>query len=101
MCRLRRLSELDARQGGPSASYCVLVLAKGTFPAEMETRPDEVLDELPAAGSKYREIDEIRPAYIDDSVPEVPGMPFELPPLLRRKAPRQLPRLSADGAQSF
>jgi hypothetical protein len=57
-----------------------VVFAKGTFPAEMETKPNEVLDELPTAGSKYKEISEIRPAYIDDNVPEVPDTPFEFPP---------------------
>ncbi len=59
----------------------MLVFAKGAFPAEMETKPNEVdEDELRAAVSKYWEIDEIRPAHIHANVPQVPGMPFEFPP---------------------
>ena len=69
------------RAAAPGASYYVLVFAKGAFPAEMETKPNEVdEDELRAAVSKYWEIDEIRPAYIHASVHPVPGAPFEFPP---------------------
>jgi SAM-dependent methyltransferase len=69
------------RAAAPGASYYVLVFAKGAFPAEMETKPNEVdEDELRAAVSKYWEIDEIRPAYIHANVPEIPGAPFEFPP---------------------
>ncbi len=39
----------------------MLAFAKGAFPAEMETKPNEVgEDELRAAVSKYFQIDEIR-----------------------------------------
>ena len=69
------------RAAAPGASYYVLVFAKGAFPAEMETKPNEVdEEELRAAVSKYWEIDEIRPAYIHANIPQVPGMPFEFPP---------------------
>lgn len=69
------------RAAAPGASYYALVFAKGAFPAEMETKPNEVdEDELRAAVSKYWDIDEIRPAYIHANVPQIPGMPFEFPP---------------------
>ncbi len=69
------------RAAAPGASYYVLVFAKGAFPAEMETKPNEVdEDELRAAVSKYWEIDEIRPAYIHANVPQVPDAPIEMPP---------------------
>ena len=58
------------RAAAPGASYYVLVFAKGAFPAEWETKPNEVdEDELRAAVSKYWEIDEIRPAYIHANIP--------------------------------
>ena len=61
------------RSAAPGASYYVLVFAKGAFPAEWETKPNEVdEDELRAAVSKYWEIDEIRPAYIHANIPQVP-----------------------------
>ncbi len=69
------------RAAAPGANYYVLVFAKGAFPAEMETKPNEVdEDELRAAVSKYWEIDEIRPSYIHASIPQVPDLPFEFPP---------------------
>jgi SAM-dependent methyltransferase len=69
------------RAAAPGASYFVLVFAKGAFPAEMETGPNEVdEDELRAAVSKYWEIDEIRPAYIHANIPQIPDAPFEFPP---------------------
>lgn len=68
------------RAAAVGASYFVLVFAKGAFPAEMETGPNEVdEDELRAAVSKYWEIDEIRPAYIHANIPEISGAPFEFP----------------------
>ena len=61
------------RAAAPGASYYVLVFAKGAFPAEWETKPNEVdEDELRAAVGKYWEIDEIRPAYIHANVPPAP-----------------------------
>jgi SAM-dependent methyltransferase len=69
------------RAAAPGASYYVLVFAKGAFPAEMETGPNEVdEDELRAAVSKYWEIDEIRPAYIHANIPQVSNAPFDFPP---------------------
>jgi SAM-dependent methyltransferase len=71
------------RAAAPGASFYVLVFAKGAFPAEMQTKPNEVdKDELRAAVSKYWEIDEIRPAYIHANVPQVlpADAAFEFPP---------------------
>jgi SAM-dependent methyltransferase len=66
------------RAAAPGAKYYVLVFAKGAFPAEMDTKPNEVdEDELRAAVSKYWEIDEIRAAYIHANIPRAPGSPFE------------------------
>lgn len=70
------------RASAPGAHYYVLVFAKGAFPAELETKPNEVdEDELRAAVSKYWEVDEIRPAFIHANAMAVPAdVPFELPP---------------------
>ncbi len=73
------------RAAAPGATYYVLVFAKGAFPAELETKPNEVdEDELRAAVSRYWEIDEIRPAFIHANVPaippQMPGPPIEFPP---------------------
>ena len=69
------------RAAAPGANYYVLVFAKGAFPAEMETGPNQVdEDELREAVSKYWQIDEIRPAYIHANIPRVPNAPFEFPP---------------------
>ncbi|WKG03126.1 class I SAM-dependent methyltransferase [Mycolicibacterium sp. HK-90] len=70
------------RASAPGASYYVLVFAKGAFPAELETKPNEVTeDELRAAVSKYWEVDDIRPAFIHANAMAVPAdVPFELPP---------------------
>ena len=58
------------RAAAPGAGYYVLVFAKGAFPAEWDSKPNEVdEDELRAAVSKYWEIDEIRPAYIHANIP--------------------------------
>jgi SAM-dependent methyltransferase len=64
------------RAAAPGAKYYILVFAKGAFPADLETKPNEVdEDELRAAVSRYWEIDEIRPAAIHANVPNMPGMP--------------------------
>ena len=64
------------RAAAPGASYFVLVFAKGAFPEEWETKPNEVdEEELRAAVSKYWEIDEIRPAYIHANIPPIPDGP--------------------------
>lgn len=69
------------RAAAPGAGYFVLVFAKGAFPAEMETKPNEVdEDELRAAVSKYWEVDEIRPSFILSNVVNIPNAPFEFPP---------------------
>ncbi|OSC40208.1 class I SAM-dependent methyltransferase [Mycobacterium decipiens] len=73
------------RAAAPGASYFVLVFAKGAFPEELETKPNEVdEDELRAAVSKYWDIDEIRPAFIHANVPAFPpqpdGPPIQFPP---------------------
>ncbi len=68
------------RAAAPGAGYFVLVFAKGAFPAEMETKPNEVdEDELRAAVSKYWEVDEIRPSFILSNVVNIPDAPFEFP----------------------
>jgi SAM-dependent methyltransferase len=69
------------RAAAPGASYFILVFAKGAFPAELETKPNEVdEDELRAAVSQYWEIDEIRPAAIHAKALDIPDAPFEMPP---------------------
>ena len=69
------------RAAAPGAGYFVLVFAKGAFPAEMETKPNEVdEDELRAAVSRYWEIDEVRPAYIHANIHKISNVPFEFPP---------------------
>ena len=61
------------RAAADGASYFVLVFAKGAFPGEWETKPNEVdEDELRAAVSKYWQVDEIRPAYIHANIPPAP-----------------------------
>ena len=69
------------RAAAPGARYYALVFAKGAFPAELETKPNEVdEDELRSAVSKYFEIDEIRPARIHSHKPESPDMPAGVMP---------------------
>jgi SAM-dependent methyltransferase len=64
----------------PGARYYILVFAKGAFPAELETKPNEVdEDELRDAVSKHWEIDEIRPAAIHANPLVIPDAPFEMP----------------------
>jgi SAM-dependent methyltransferase len=71
----------------PGAGYFVLVFAKGAFPGEWETKPNEVdEDELRAAVSKYWEIDEIRPAYIHANIPA--DAPAGFPPHARDEKDR-------------
>lgn len=68
------------RAAAPGASLFILVFAKGAFPAELETKPNEVdEDELRAAVSKYWEIDEIRPAFILSNPVNIPDAPLEFP----------------------
>jgi SAM-dependent methyltransferase len=61
----------------PGASYFVLVFAKGAFPVELDTKPNEVdEDELRSAVSKYWEVDDIRPAFIHANMPTGPDGPI-------------------------
>jgi SAM-dependent methyltransferase len=61
------------RAAADGANYFVLVFAKGAFPAEWETKPNEVdEDELRDAVSKHWQVDEIRPAFIHANVPPAP-----------------------------
>ena len=58
------------RASADGAAFFILVFAKGAFPAEWETKPNEVdEDELRDAVSKYWQIDEIRPAFIHANIP--------------------------------
>lgn len=69
------------RAAAPGASYYVLVFAKGAFPAELETKPNEVDEyELRDAVAAHWTVDDVRPAFIHANVPTGPGAPFELPP---------------------
>lgn len=69
------------RAAAPDAVFYVLVFAKGAFPADAQTKPNEVdEDELRTAVGNYWVVDEIRPAYICNAEFRVPGAPFELPP---------------------
>lgn len=64
------------RAAAPGAHLFVLVFAKGAFPPELQTKPNEVdEDELRAAVSKYWVVDEIRPASIHSHKPEFSDMP--------------------------
>jgi SAM-dependent methyltransferase len=65
------------RAAAPGAGYFVLVFARGAFPAEWDTKPNEVdEDELRAAVNKHWEIDDIRPAYIHANIASGPDGPF-------------------------
>jgi hypothetical protein len=65
------------RAAAPGAGYYVLVFAKGAFPAEWDTKPNEVdEEELRSAVSKHWEVDDIRPAYIHANIPSGPEGPF-------------------------
>ena len=70
------------RASAPGAHLYVLVFAKGAFPAEVETKPNEVSEvELRDAVSKYWEVDDIRPAFVHARGMVMPAdAPAELPP---------------------
>jgi SAM-dependent methyltransferase len=70
------------RAAAPGASYFVLVFARGAFPPDLETKPNEVTeDELREAVGRYWEVDEIRPAFIHANMGSpVPGRQVEMPP---------------------
>jgi SAM-dependent methyltransferase len=64
----------------PGAAYYVLVFATGAFPAEWETKPNQVdEDELRVVVSTYWDIDEIRPAYIHANIPPAPDVETPMP----------------------
>lgn len=68
------------RAAAPGATFIVLVFAAGAFPAELETKPNQVTEaELRHAVSAHWTVDEIRPAFIHANMPSGPGAPFELP----------------------
>ncbi|GAY14147.1 class I SAM-dependent methyltransferase [Mycobacterium sp. shizuoka-1] len=81
------------RAAAPGAQLYILVFAKGAFPPDLETKPNEVdEDELRAAVSKYFDIDEIRPAVIHSHKPEFVGMPeAEMPFDLDAKGRMKMP----------
>lgn len=69
------------RAAAAGANFYILVFAKGAFPADLETKPNEVdEDELRAAVSQYFEIDEIRPAFIHSQMQQFPPGAPQLPP---------------------
>jgi SAM-dependent methyltransferase len=69
------------RAAAPGAGYYVLVFAKGAFPAELDTKPNEVdEDELRAAVRTYWQIDEIRPSFILSHVPQYTDAPVQMLP---------------------
>lgn len=69
------------RAAAPGATYYILVFAKGAFPAELETKPNEVDEaELRTAVGKYWEIDEVRPAFIHANAISFGDGPFQPAP---------------------
>lgn len=53
------------RAAAPGATYFILVFAKGAFPAEWETKPNEVDEiELRDTVGKYWAVADVRPAFI-------------------------------------
>ncbi|MCX2933154.1 class I SAM-dependent methyltransferase [Mycobacterium sp. CVI_P3] len=81
------------RAAAPGAQLYILVFAKGAFPPELETKPNEVdEDELRKAVSKYFVIDDIRPATIHAYQPELPDIPAgAVPPDLDDKGRAKMP----------
>jgi len=81
------------RAAAPGAKLFVLVFAKGAFPPDVDTKPNEVTeDELREAVSKYFVIDDIQPAKIHarklefSDLPQV-EIPFDLDEKGRVKMP--------------
>ncbi|BCI55597.1 SAM-dependent methyltransferase [Mycolicibacterium litorale] len=68
------------RAAAPGAQLFILAFAKGAFPAELETKPNEVEEsELREAVSRHWTVDDIRPAFIHANAPAMPGVPAEVP----------------------
>ncbi len=92
------------RAAAPGADYYILVFAKGAYPADMASKPNEVdAYELHAEVGRYFDIDFIRPAPILAKVQSLPGLPdlalpFERDALGRLQFPGYL--LRAHKAQS-
>ncbi|WP_431232419.1 class I SAM-dependent methyltransferase [Mycolicibacterium psychrotolerans] len=64
------------RAAAAGADYYILVFAKGAYPAEMVSKPNEVdAYELHAAVGRYFDVDFIRPAPILAKVEALPGLP--------------------------
>lgn len=64
------------RAAAGGADYYILVFAKGAYPADMASKPNEVdAYELHAAVGRYFDIDFIRPAPILAKVETLPGLP--------------------------
>ncbi len=64
------------RAAAPGADYYILVFAKGAYPADMASKPNEVdAYELHAEVGRYFDIDFIRPAPILAKVQSLPGLP--------------------------
>ena len=64
------------RAAAAGADYYILVFAKGAYPAEMESKPNEVdAYELHSAVGRYFDVDFIRPAPILAKVEALPGLP--------------------------
>ena len=59
----------------------MLVFAKGAFPAEVESTPNEVDEyELRDIVAAHWTVDDIAPAFIHANIPSGPGAPFGMPP---------------------
>ena len=86
------------RSAAPGADYYILVFAKGAYPADMPSKPNEVdAYELHAAVRRYFDVDFIRPAPILAKVDTLPGLPdltlpFERDDLGRLRFPGYLLR---------
>jgi SAM-dependent methyltransferase len=65
------------RAAAPGAAYYVLVFAKGAFPDEWPTTPNQVdEDELRSTVSRYWQVDDIQPASIRANMPSGPEGPL-------------------------
>jgi SAM-dependent methyltransferase len=64
------------RSAALGADYYILVFAKGAYPADMVSKPNEVdAYELHSAVGRYFDIDFIRPAPILAKIEALPGLP--------------------------
>lgn len=80
------------RAAAPGAQLFVLAFAKGAFPAQLETKPNEVSEaELREAVSRYWTVDDIRPAFIHANPVVVPDAPVDMPHDLDEKGRLKFP----------